>query len=64
MMVWGVDWVYSDYEGLLSSEIKEKNAKWEIWRDGYVLNYFIAFTDEFGNLAAQEEKALNRCKLV
>jgi hypothetical protein len=24
----------SEYEGLLSSEIKEKNDKWEIWKDG------------------------------
>lgn len=26
----------SEYEGMLSSEIKERNAKWEIWKDGYV----------------------------
>ncbi|KAF9462105.1 histidine phosphatase superfamily [Collybia nuda] len=28
------EWDYGDYEGLLSSEIKEKNPSWTIWKDG------------------------------
>ncbi|KAL0579372.1 hypothetical protein V5O48_002648 [Marasmius crinis-equi] len=28
------EWDYGDYEGLLSSEIKEKNPTWKIWNDG------------------------------
>ncbi|KAF8230685.1 phosphoglycerate mutase-like protein [Tricholoma matsutake] len=28
------EWDYGQYEGLLSSEIKEKNASWSIWEDG------------------------------
>jgi len=28
------EWDYGDYEGLLSSEIKAKNDKWTIWKDG------------------------------
>jgi sedoheptulose-bisphosphatase len=30
-----VEWDYGDYEGLLSSEIREKAGKrWDIWTDG------------------------------
>ncbi|KAH8099435.1 phosphoglycerate mutase-like protein [Cristinia sonorae] len=28
------EWDYGDYEGLLSSEIQERNPGWAIWRDG------------------------------
>jgi len=28
------EWDYGEYEGLLSSEIKEKNPTWAIWKDG------------------------------
>ncbi|KAG6832292.1 hypothetical protein H0H92_003525 [Tricholoma furcatifolium] len=28
------EWDYGDYEGLLSSEIKEINPAWKIWNDG------------------------------
>ncbi|KAJ7169746.1 histidine phosphatase superfamily [Mycena filopes] len=28
------EWDYGEYEGLLSSEIKEKNPTWSIWADG------------------------------
>lgn len=28
------EWDYGEYEGLLSSEIKEKNPGWDIWKDG------------------------------
>ncbi|RPD64969.1 phosphoglycerate mutase-like protein [Lentinus tigrinus ALCF2SS1-7] len=28
------EWDYGEYEGLLSSEIKERNPNWVIWRDG------------------------------
>ncbi|EDR15129.1 uncharacterized protein LACBIDRAFT_242520 [Laccaria bicolor S238N-H82] len=28
------EWDYGDYEGLLSSEIKENNPNWTIWKDG------------------------------
>jgi len=28
------EWDYGDYEGLRSSEIKEKNPTWSIWEDG------------------------------
>ncbi|KAG6911538.1 hypothetical protein DXG01_011840 [Tephrocybe rancida] len=28
------EWDYGEYEGLLSSEIKQKNPKWKIWDDG------------------------------
>lgn len=28
------EWNYGDYEGLLISEIKEKNPIWNIWKDG------------------------------
>ncbi|ESK97951.1 phosphoglycerate mutase [Moniliophthora roreri MCA 2997] len=28
------EWDYGDYEGLLSSEIKQKNPSWSIWTDG------------------------------
>ncbi|KAI0330582.1 phosphoglycerate mutase-like protein [Cubamyces sp. BRFM 1775] len=28
------EWDYGDYEGLLSSEIKQKNPTWNIWKDG------------------------------
>jgi len=28
------EWDYGDYEGLLSSEIKDKNPTWSIWDDG------------------------------
>jgi hypothetical protein len=26
----------SDYEGLLTAEIREKDDKWDIWRDGCI----------------------------
>jgi len=29
------EWDYGEYEGLLSSEIKQKNPNWSIWKDGY-----------------------------
>jgi broad specificity phosphatase PhoE len=32
------EWNYGDYEGLLASEIKEKNPTWSIWKDGYEIN--------------------------
>ncbi|KAA1467923.1 phosphoglycerate mutase-like protein [Dentipellis sp. KUC8613] len=28
------EWDYGQYEGLLSSEIREKDADWQIWKDG------------------------------
>ena len=28
------EWDYGEYEGLLPSEIKERNPNWFIWRDG------------------------------
>ena len=28
------EWDYGEYEGLRSSEIKEKNSTWSIWTDG------------------------------
>jgi len=28
------EWDYGDYEGLKSAEIREKNPKWSIWKDG------------------------------
>ncbi|KAG5647607.1 hypothetical protein DXG03_008960 [Asterophora parasitica] len=28
------EWDYGEYEGLLSSEIKQKNTTWNIWNDG------------------------------
>ncbi|OSD03570.1 phosphoglycerate mutase-like protein [Trametes coccinea BRFM310] len=28
------EWDYGDYEGLLSSEIKQRNPNWTIWNDG------------------------------
>jgi len=28
------EWDYGEYEGLLTSEIKQKNATWSIWEDG------------------------------
>ncbi|KAH0590885.1 hypothetical protein H2248_001001 [Termitomyces sp. 'cryptogamus'] len=28
------EWDYGDYEGLLSSEIQQKNPSWTIWADG------------------------------
>lgn len=28
------EWDYGDYEGLTSAEIKAKNPKWSIWKDG------------------------------
>jgi sedoheptulose-bisphosphatase len=28
------EWNYGDYEGLLATEIKQKNPTWEIWKDG------------------------------
>ncbi|TFK91667.1 phosphoglycerate mutase-like protein [Polyporus arcularius HHB13444] len=28
------EWDYGEYEGLLSSEIKQRNPNWLIWRDG------------------------------
>ena len=30
------EWDYGEYEGLLSSEIKERQPGWVIWRDGLV----------------------------
>ena len=30
------EWDYGEYEGLLSSEIKQKNPTWNIWKDGSV----------------------------
>ncbi|OCH95830.1 phosphoglycerate mutase-like protein [Obba rivulosa] len=28
------EWDYGEYEGLLTSEIREKNPGWDIWKDG------------------------------
>jgi len=28
------EWDYGEYEGLFSSEIKQRNATWSIWKDG------------------------------
>jgi len=28
------EWDYGEYEGLLTSEIKQRNADWHIWKDG------------------------------
>jgi len=28
------EWDYGDYEGLLATEIKQKNPTWNIWKDG------------------------------
>lgn len=28
------EWDYGEYEGLLSSEIKQRNPNWVIWKDG------------------------------
>ncbi|KNZ75644.1 hypothetical protein J132_02418, partial [Termitomyces sp. J132] len=30
------EWDYGDYEGLLSSEIQQKNPSWTIWADGWI----------------------------
>ena len=34
------EWDYGEYEGLLSSEIKQRNPSWIIWKDGYAFSGF------------------------
>lgn len=36
--------VAGEYEGLLSSEIKEKRPNWNIWLDGYVCSFGVLST--------------------
>ncbi|KAF5384926.1 hypothetical protein D9615_001405 [Tricholomella constricta] len=50
------EWDYGDYEGLLSSEIKQNNPNWSIWADGQAyLPSPISVNSISASLGVQEE---------